>query len=142
MSSPLNQSSSPSSSLLILELEEELANIQQNTDEVKEKPWRDHLEHWDIVSKCNKRSMLRNCWSSRVFSEKGPELTLVVDRMRSGFEHKCDFPKKKRKNTGFLQGLDRGPGWAGYAEWKSETSSEVCLSLDARIQDVSSSVPL
>jgi len=37
--------------------------------------------------------------------------------------------------------LDRGPGLAEYAEWKSATSSEACLSSEVSIQEVSSSVP-
>src|SRR5882724_507717 len=40
------------------------------------------------------------------------------------------------------QRLDRGPDLAGYAEWKSATSSEACLNSEARIQEVSSSMPL
>src|SRR5882724_5351974 len=39
------------------------------------------------------------------------------------------------------QRLERGPGLAGYAEWKSATSSEACPSLEVRIQEVSLSVP-
>src|SRR5882724_2941408 len=39
------------------------------------------------------------------------------------------------------QRFDSGPDLAGYAEWKSSTSSEACPSLEARIQEVSLSVP-
>src|SRR5882724_5349949 len=39
------------------------------------------------------------------------------------------------------QRFDSGPDLAGYAEWKSATSSEACPSSEARIQEVSSSVP-
>jgi len=49
------------------------------------------------------------------------------------------------KNTGNLEvessRLDRGPDLAGYAEWKSTTSLEACLSSEVSIQEVSSSVP-
>jgi len=40
-----------------------------------------------------------------------------------------------------IQRLERGPDLAGYAEWKSATSSEACLSSEAKIQEISSSVP-
>src|SRR5882724_10253375 len=39
------------------------------------------------------------------------------------------------------QKLERGPDLAGYAEWKSAISLEACPSSEARIQEVSSSVP-
>ena len=47
----------------------------------------------------------------------------------------------KAKTSG-IQSCDKGLGLAGYAEWKSEMSSEVFFSSDMNIQEVSSLVPL
>ena len=65
--------------------------------------------------------------------------------MRNLFDiKKCDLQKNKtsiENEVHWIQRLERGPELAGYAEWKSTTSLKACLSLEARIQEVSLSVP-
>ena len=56
---------------------------------------------------------------------------------------KCEPGKngKPGKQLGNQLRLESGPGFAGYAAWKSETSLEAWPSSEASIHEVSSSVP-